>query len=326
MMLLLTGCRKDLCYNHGEHALKVRVDVDADYEQVWERPYDYDWSGNWLPDRFGREHHELCPEKPDGVRVGIYHEDGSYREDNLEAKGGILPLNTGNHSLLFYNNDTEYIVFDALESSATAIVTTRTRTRATYNEVHDGEQTVNPPDMLYGEYVDSFDAVESIEPHELPVMLRPLVYTYLVRYEFDAGLNYVGIARGALSGMAGTAYLKDGRTGDDEVTLLYDCTVENFGVEAVVTSFGVPGYKDESYVQVGTQRNHCLNLEVRLKNGKIMDFSFDISGQMLGQPRGGVITVGGITISDEDGAGGDSGFDVTVEGWGEYHDEVLSLN
>ena len=62
-----------------------------------------------------------------------------------------------------------------------------------------------------------------------------------------------------------------------------------------------------------------------LKNGKKLNFEFDITEQMKNQPRGGVITVGGIQISDKDGTEGGSGFDASVDGWGEYEDIELNL-
>ena len=33
--LLLTGCRKELCYNHPEHAPGVYLDIKVQWEQVW---------------------------------------------------------------------------------------------------------------------------------------------------------------------------------------------------------------------------------------------------------------------------------------------------
>lgn len=42
LLLTATGCRKDLCYNHDEHAIAVKTEVMADWEQVWERHYRFD--------------------------------------------------------------------------------------------------------------------------------------------------------------------------------------------------------------------------------------------------------------------------------------------
>ena len=99
----------------------------------------------------------------------------------------------GTHELLFYNNDTEYIVFDGVAASESATATTRGVTRSSFHELHAGERTVNQPDMLYGAYMEEYTAEKTLAPTELPVTLRPLVYTYMIRYEFaDGRYFYVG--------------------------------------------------------------------------------------------------------------------------------------
>ena len=40
-LLLCTGCRKDLCYDHDQHGTSVKVDAQFSWEQEWERPYDH---------------------------------------------------------------------------------------------------------------------------------------------------------------------------------------------------------------------------------------------------------------------------------------------
>ena len=61
-------------------------------------------------------------------------------------------------------------------------------------------------------------------------------------------------------------------------------------------------------------------------NGKFKTFEFDVTDQVTEQPRGGVIVVKDIEISDEEGTEGSGSFDVTVDGWGEYIDVELPLN
>ena len=176
------------------------------------------------------------PDAPDGLRVQVYNEDGTNNILNVAPEGDIVRMRTGEHSLLLYNNDTEYIVFDDMNSFASAKATTRTRTRASYagNPYMENtvENTVNAPDMLYGNYIENYTAERKIEADELPVTMHPLVFTYLVRYEFSHGLEYVALARGALAGMAGAVWLNNGRTSEEAATILYDCTVEDFGAQA----------------------------------------------------------------------------------------------
>ena len=35
-LLLCTGCRKDLCYDHDQHGTSVKVDAQFSWEQEWE--------------------------------------------------------------------------------------------------------------------------------------------------------------------------------------------------------------------------------------------------------------------------------------------------
>lgn len=93
-------------------------------------------------------------------------------------------------------------------------------------------------------------------------------------------------------------------------------------------SFGVPSFPDSHYEPTKAEeggRRYGLNLEVMLNNGKLVTFDFDITSQMERQPRGGVIEVDGIRISDEDAAEGGSAFDPDVDGWGDYEDVEIPL-
>lgn len=325
--LSLGGCRKDLCYDHDQHGLRTSALIQPDWELEWERDYGRSWSENW-PDKHGVEYDELRPEAATGIATFVYHEDGSYTERHLGAEGGELPTTAGEKSILLYNNDTRYIVFGDLDASATASATTRMRSRSTYSQSHGDETTVNAPDVLFGAWIESYTAVPTTEPDPLAVTMRPLVYTYLIRYEFSSGLEHVALARGAISGMARSVYLQSGRTSKETATILFDCELKDYGVEVRLTSFGLPDFASDYYTQSGTRQTasqHGLNLEVMLKNGSMKSFEFDVTDQMDSQPRGGVITVDGLTVSDAE-AGGNAGFDVTVEGWGEYEDIELPLD
>lgn len=329
---LLTSCRKDLCYNHDEHSISVKVNVKAEWEQEWERTYGYDWELLWN-EEWVRDYDDLRPEKAEGIRALVYDDESApHSESNLPAEGGRVPMGEGTFDLLFYNNDTEYIVFSNTSASASATATTRSLSRSSYQAMHGEERTVNMPDMLYGTFVEDHVAGKTLEPVTLPVTMRPLVYTYMIRYEFSHGQRYVALARGALAGMAESVYLRDGHTGPEAATVMFDCTVEPYGAEALVNSFGVPDYpgdhynRDDEDDEWNDGKHYALNLEVRLINGKIKSFEFDVSDQVRRQPRGGVITVTGIEISDEEGLEGSSGFDVDIDGWGDYIDIPLPIN
>ncbi len=330
MLTLLASCEhRDLCFDHDAHALKSEVRIAPTYEQEWQ--YTYEGGTDWKhyptwQESFGMKYDALRPQIPQGLRVQVYNESSSDDVINMAPQGDVVYIRPGKHALLFYNNDTEYIVFDEMESFASAKATTRTRTRASYSgnsfKGDTPENTVNQPDMLYGSYMESYVAERSAIINTLPVCMHPLVFTYLVRYEFSHGLKYVALARGALAGMARAVQLNNGSTSKEEATILYDCTLQDFGVKASVRSFGIPNFPNEHY-RTSNGSQYALNLEVRLTNGKIKSFDFDVTDQVAAQPQGGVIIVKGIEISDEEGTEGGSGFDPTVEDWGNYEDIEL---
>lgn len=192
--VLTTGCRKDLCFDHDEHAPAVRTDVQPDWMQEWENPYlggeiQLDWEAIWEEQGWPRSYDEFRPEVADGIRSIVYNTDEQPSVSNLESDGGIISMSQGTHSILFYNNDTEYIIFDGTDNSASATASTRTRTRAGYQapEPHQDERTITTPDNLYASYVPSYEAHKSITPDGLPVTMFPRTYTYLIRYRFKSG-------------------------------------------------------------------------------------------------------------------------------------------
>lgn len=333
MLATLAACdHKDLCFDHPSHALRSRTVFEVSYNRQWEVGSDGtpSWRDRW-PESFDIKYTSLEPPIPEGLRVNAYSVDGADVVTHLPSGGGTAEITAGENSLLLYNDDTEYIIFDNLNASVSAKATTRTRSRPSYtgnpfysSKSDAGEQTVSAPDHLFAHYIPRYNQKRLDTPETLNVTLQPLVFTYLVRYEFSHGLEYVGAACGALSGMAASVYLHDGHTGPERATILYDCEIEPWGIQAKVNSFGIPDYPSAVYGRAAPS-TYALNLEVRLRNGKTLNFNFDISDQVAGQPHGGVIVVDGISISDEEGNAGGSGFDVSIDDWGEFNDILIDL-
>ena len=178
--------------------------------------------------------------------------------------------------------------------------------------------------MLYGNYLERYTPEKVVVATDMDITMQPLVFTYVIKYEFEYGLQYVALARGALAGMAEAVYMNSGQTSADVATILYDCTIEDYGIQAIVNSFGIPNYPNDNYMR--TSDRYGLNLEVKLKNGVVRNFDFDVTEQVAKQPHGGIIIVSGIKISDDDGKQGGSGFDVNVNDWGEFEDIEMPLD
>ena len=316
MMAMLTSCRNELCYNHY-HAVKVELS----WERVWERDYGMALAARWDAGKYGFEYSAMNPALPEWVNLVKFNGDGSPKDNFLTIKGGEVHIeNSGEESFLLYNGDTEYIVLEDMASLTDARATTTSRSRSSLQYLQSlapNTRTANPPDLLYAAYVDKLPSVDLHQTLKMPIKMQPLVYTYIIRYEFEYGLQHVAIARGAIGGMAESVYLRNGVTSDETAILLYDCFLTDYGCEAHVRSFGVPSFPDEYYGKArkpGNDTPVAVNLEVRLKSGKYMEFNFDVSDQIKNQPRGGVINIKGIHIEDEENKV-DAGFDVDVSSW-----------
>ncbi len=336
--LLLTACEhKELCLDHNAHNADWYLTVNATYDLRWEyrqtdNPASPDWMHQWDATYFGMPYEALNPVVPEGIRVLEYNESPQqHRINNLPPTGGEVGLTSTAYAMIMYNNDTEYILFDDLSHPVKTQAYTRTRTRASYfgNHLSTGgvkEITVNQPDVLFCSFLrDIKKGVTDAENPTMDITMTPVTYTYLIRAQFSAGVKYLALGRGALAGMASGCYLHDGSTPDEAVTILFDGTVEPWGVQAFVRTFGVPGYPAIYPTREPGEKQYLLNIEVKLTNGDIKSFDLDVTDQVAAQPRGGVIEVSGLEITDEEGGSKGSGFDVSVDDWGEFEDIPLPL-
>ena len=314
-ILSLCGCRKELCYTHDEHSLGVRINLLADWELEWERDYGCGWKDCWNSEWTCR-YDDLRPEVPEGIRLIAYHESGISKDFHLKPSGRTVVLgDEGKYSFLLHNDDTEYIVYDNLNSSKDACASTRTSSRAEFRSPNEGERVMNQPDMLFGRYIGNFDVERKTETETVQVEMRPLVYTYWLRLEFSSGYQYVSSARGLFAGMAEKVYLYDGHTGAESASIMFDCEKGENEMSARVMTFGVPNYPGDHYVKQREDGCFMIRLQLNMINGLYKLFDIDISDQMIRQPRGGVIKLDGLKISKEDLASGSGGFDVGVDEW-----------
>ncbi len=323
--MLLTSCRQELCYDHYP-----MIDINFSWEREWERDYGQHHLKGWDKDYYGCEYDEIRPGIPEWINIVSYYADGRRTDSFVSPDGKKFVVEPGeSRSILLYNGDTEYIILSDIASlaDARATATTRSRGRASLAALYEkfiDVRTTNPPDILYSAYLDGVPGVQNHEIKALTPKMQPLVYTYLINYEFECGIEYVALARGAIGGMAESVYLRTGVTSEKTSIVLFDCNVKGSGCMASVRSFGAPGFPDIYYGRTDNQdkdRPYTLNLEVMLKNGKTLEFNFDVADQLKNQPRGGVIKVGGIRIEEEQGTVS-SGFDVNVDDWNDYDEEI----
>ncbi|MDE6683340.1 MAG: DUF5119 domain-containing protein, partial [Muribaculaceae bacterium] len=195
---LLTSCqRTELCYDHFP-----TLTLGLEWENEWERDYGMNHANTWDTALHGFQYDDMRPERPEWVNMVINKPDGTSNETYLEPTGGVINVSVGSgQSYLLYNGDTEYIMFHDMVSmnDARATATSRSRAGLSYiNDRHPDVRSTNPPDVLYATYVEEAPSFAVHDHHSLDVKMQPLVYTYIIRYEFEYGLEHVSLARGAL--------------------------------------------------------------------------------------------------------------------------------
>lgn len=327
IVLFASGCRKELTYEAAEVIPGYRMELGVDWILDWETSNGFDWSNNWSGDLFDEDYEYYRPKKPKGFGVVLYDkpdENYSYnRELHLASDGGKLSVDESTRALLFYSDDSDYITLSDMSAPHSVYASTSTRARSSFDELHSGERTVNPPDFLYGAYMEISDLQyqDGYQPYK--VSFQPLVYGYVIRFAVATNREYISLARGALAGMAEGIYVKDRRTSDTAVTLLFDCDIKSYGVGTQVMTFGIPGHSLEDGNRVDINRRYDLSLEIMLNNGKVLSYEFDVTDQINRQPRGGVILINDIVITDDVAKEPNSGFNPNVEEWGDITDVYL---
>lgn len=312
----------------------MALELEIEWELEWEYGVDTDWENMWHEVGADNEYGYFRPRKPEGIAVVFYDgNDNDYyynRELHLSASGGKIRLDDTTTAIMIYNDDSDYITLNNLWSPNTAFASTLTRnrtSRGSLEEYHAEEPTMNAPDLLYGAYCEIKDIIATKAEYSqtTKITLKPLVYSYVVKFYFDKNREYIAEAHGMLAGMAENIYIKDGHKSESKAIIPFSGILTSYGIGAQIVTFGTP----ESCIEENGNSlpRHDIILDVLLTNGKTVTFDFDITEQLIHQPTGGVITLDNISISDEDvaGSGSSSGFIPEVEEWEENHDVTLPI-
>lgn len=167
----MTACQHKHLSDEGDcPSPHQELRVEALYRQDWEIPFRNGtvWEENWPAD-FGMDYKDLRPFLPQGFRMSFYNGDALLGSTNLPTHGRRYYRQKGNYSLLFFNNDSEYIVFEGMDRLSTARASTRvvdfgTVTEATQSGTNNTQIPANAEWESYYERflvpLDSFTAYE----------------------------------------------------------------------------------------------------------------------------------------------------------------------
>lgn len=328
---MFTGCeRKDL-YLAQRGTLKVDVSVyDIRLDLLWGIDWKTDWQYLWDESVYG----PVGYTEPSGVRANIYTIDDAdqrnrYTTRNLSKDGGRVNLTTlQTYDLVFYNNDTEYILFSTDDANDYFYATTRSNTKAAYTRSYDH---YNQPDQLFGTFLDDLYVTDDPDEYEIEydedgtlyyvynvkAALSPYTFIYLYQVMLlnntdDAGKRITGCEGISIDGMAGGVDLFTRVTDSTHlVTITQDDTKPMLtdrdlrlpdGTETVgdifaarVMTWGIPGVDPMELRGLRTSAypkdSVGMGIGLIMRNGTVYPMQCNITEQIKQRPTGGVITI-----------------------------------
>lgn len=354
---IITGCQRKDLYLAQRGMLSIDVSVyDIQLDLLWGTDWKTQWQYLWDESLYG----PIGYTEPTGVRANVYAINEAsqrikYTTRNLPKEGGQVSLTTNQaYDMVFFNNDTEYILFST-DDSTYYYATTRGNTKASYTRSY---ASYNQPDQLFGTYLHDLYVTDDPEAYrvettpdgsliyvfDVDASLTPYTYIYLCQVmllnnEDDAGKRINGAEGLTISGLAGGVDLFT-RTTDsthivsitqDEIKPLQenrDLTLPNgTNVEADIfaariMTWGLPGINPMEHTRTPILTKDSVHMAVglKLRNGTVYPLQQNITEQMQQHPTGGVITLIIDAAEIPDSIIGEKpkpggGFDASVDNW-----------
>lgn len=356
-VLLASSCRIDPPLHLRRPAevgvvLETAVNVDVMWQVNWETLWEYAWDVRTLG--------PLGYEEPQSMRLHSYGLDEqdkpiTHQSYNFLGRTGRLQVYAGFYNFLFFNNDSESILFSAASEFSDIEAYTRviskglqmsdivrtlrqkSETKADSGFDPSDDEVVLAPDGLFSLFerqvwisdnIEDYDYIDGHYVFRVKGSLHPASFIYLIQITLvNNNGRVVGSAGGAaITGMTGRTNLNTGETSDVTVSVPFEVHINRQAnpdmLGARVVTLGIPGCNpyDAESVAAAPEVPHYLVLSVAYSNGSYRNIRVDITEQVRALPTGGVIPLT-LDVDDfppdpEPGPGG-GGFNALVKGWEE---------
>lgn len=330
VVMVVAGCQRKPLYLAQRGTIDVNVSVyDIQLDLLWGLEWKTEWQYLWDESLYG----SIGYTEPAGVRANVYTTDGAngrtkYTTRNFGSSGGRVSLTTlSMYDMIFYNNDTEYILYSTDESSY-YYATTRSNTKAAYTRAYSH---YNQPDQLFGacisnlyvsedpdDYSIEFDRENNpIYVYKVNADLTPHTFIYLCQVMLlnnvdEKGYRVTGAEGITASGLAGGVDLFTRVTDSLNLVAITQEDVKPMlkerdlrlpdGSSAVgdifaarIMTWGLPGIDPLEEVKsrriIQPQDSIHLGIGLKLRNGAVYPIEHNVTEQMKRRPAGGVITV-----------------------------------
>ena len=244
-----TSCtRKDLFLRIDQSEIRININ-DIRLDMLWGIDWQTSMFYNWDEQVHGR----LGYTEPEWIRATIYdlnsHDlarTGSFNR-NFTRAGGRVSLTAGQwYDMLFYNADTEYVIFGQKDLNSDYMATTRATSLNVYTRASESTAQApsryysdyNQPDELFGSFIDDMQISEDPDHYEtiidslgnvvsvfnIETVLKPYTFIYLlqvviVNNQDDKGARILGGKGMTVTGLAQGVELFSRRTHSEAVSV-----------------------------------------------------------------------------------------------------------
>lgn len=330
-MTAFTGCERKPLYLAQRGTLNVDVSVyNIQLDLLWGVDWKTEWQYMWDESLHG----PLGYSEPSGVRANVFsltesNERFKYTTRNLPKSGGRVNLTTRqSYDMVFFNNDTEYILFYSDDANDYLYATTRSNSKTAYTRAY---AHYNQPDQLFGTFLHDLYVTDDPDAYtihydangypyylyNITASLTPYTFIYLCQVMLlnnndEEGKRIIGCNGISADGLAGGVDLFTRVT--DSLNLvaitqedvkpiqanrplrLPDGTQTEGDIFAArIMTWGIPGIDPLEKIMARTvvqpQDSIEVGIGLTLRNGNVYSIQRNITELIKRKPAGGVITI-----------------------------------
>ena len=330
-MTAFTGCERKPLYLAQRGTLNVDVSVyNIQLDLLWGVDWKTEWQYMWDESLHG----PLGYSEPSGVRANVFsltesNERFKYTTRNLPKSGGRVNLTTRqSYDMVFFNNDTEYILFYSDDANDYLYATTRSNSKTAYTRAY---AHYNQPDQLFGTFLHDLYVTDDPDAYtihydangypyylyNITASLTPYTFIYLCQVMLlnnndEEGKRIIDCNGISADGLAGGVDLFTRVT--DSLNLvaitqedvkpiqanrplrLPDGTQTEGDIFAArIMTWGIPGIDPLEKIMARTEVQPQDSIEVgiglTLRNGNVYSIQRNITELIKRKPAGGVITI-----------------------------------
>ena len=301
------------------------ISEEASIDVLWEDG----WRARWLVEWDESSRGPLGYSAPESYHLYFIPEVGGKPVGQRDVRAGStarLKLSYGNYGLMVYTNDYQLIRMEESQDGKSLMATTRDDPYASLPDTLEGyDRLRSMPEQLFSTFDESIYVSPELKDYEYvesegiwilrrEELVMPRVYIYLLQAELlnDKG-RIAGCGSSTMTGLAESTELLGVKSGDGGIAHQFSSFCQKNTIDEVEREF-IAG-RMTTFGSAGQTRNLC-HLRLRYSNGGARYLTFDVTDQILRQPKGGVINIV-IDIDDyplPDPETG-NGWDTNVGGW-----------